>query len=56
MLLREPVSRSTNEKNFNTVDLDWRKCIEICADGAHAMSGRNSSVLTKILERNPNAL
>ena len=62
MLLCEPISRSTSQEIFNAVDiyfrtkgLDWLKCIGICTDGARTMCGRNSSVVTKILERNPNA-
>ena len=62
MLLCEPISRSTSEEIFNTVGtyirtkgLDWHKCIGICTDGARAMCGRNSSVVTSILERDPNA-
>ena len=62
MLLCEPISRSTSEEIFNTVDtyirtkgLDWHKCMGICTDGARAMCYRNSSVVTRILERNPNA-
>ena len=62
MLLCEPISRSTSEEIFNTVDtyirtkgLDWHKCVRICTDGARAICGRNSSVVTRILERNPNA-
>ena len=61
MLLYEPINRSTREEIFNTVDtyirtkcLDWHKCIGICVDGARVMCGRNSSVVTRILERNPN--
>ena len=62
MLLCESISRSTSEENFNTVDtslrtkgLDWHKRAKICTVGARAMYGRNSSVVTRILERNPNA-
>ena len=62
MLLCEPISRSTSEEIFNTVDpyirsngFDWHKCIGICMDGEHAMCSRNSSVVTTILERNANA-
>ena len=62
MLLCKSISRNTSEEIFNTVDtyirtkgLDWHKCIGICTDGARAMCGRNSSVITRILERNPNA-
>ena len=39
MLLCEPISRSTSEEIFNTIDtyirtkgLDWHKCIEICME------------------------
>ena len=71
MLLCEPISRSTSEEIFNTVDtyittkgIDWHKCVGICTDGACgicmdeacAMCGRNSSVVTRTLKRNPNAL
>ena len=62
MLLCESISRSTSEKILNSVNayirtksLDWHKCIGICTDGARAMCGGNSSVVTRILERNPNA-
>ena len=62
MLLCEPISRTTSEEISNTVDtyikikgLDWYKCIEICRDGGRAMCNRNSSVVTRTLERNPNA-
>ena len=62
MLLCEPISRSTSEEIFNTVNtyirtkgLDWHKCVGICTDGEHAICGRNSSVVTRIPERNPNA-
>ena len=62
VLLCEPISRSTSEEILITVDnyvrtkgLDWHKCTGICTDGARAMCGRNSSVVTRILERNPNA-
>ena len=63
MLLCEPISRSTSEEIFNTVDtyittkgIDWHKCVGICTDGARAMCGRNSSVVTRTLKRNPNVL
>ena len=57
MLLCEPISGSTREEIFNTVDayigtkgLDCHKCIGICTDGACAICGRNSRVVTRILE------
>ena len=64
MLLCEPISRSTSEDILNTVDtyirtkgLDWHKCIDWykCTDGARARCDRNSSLVTRTLERNPNA-
>ncbi|XP_036358063.1 zinc finger BED domain-containing protein 5-like [Octopus sinensis] len=62
MLFCEPVSRSTSDEIFNTVNtyiraknLDWHKCLGICTDGARAMCSRNSGVVTRILELNPNA-
>ena len=62
MLLCEPISRSTRVEIFYTVDnyigtkgLDWHKCIGICPNGVRAMCGRNSSVVTRIFEHNPNA-
>ena len=62
MLLCEPISGSASKEIFNTVDtyirtkgLDWPKCVGICTNGARAMCARNSSVVTRILERNPNA-
>ena len=63
MLVCEPISQSTSKENFNTDNtyirtrgLDWHKCIGICMDGACAMCSRNSCVVTRILERDPNAL
>ena len=63
MLLCEPISQSTSEEIFNTVDtcittkgIDLHKCVGICTDGARAMCGRNSGVVTRTLKRNPNAL
>ena len=62
MLLCQPISRSTSEEIFDTADtyirtkgLDCHKRIGICTDGGRAMCGRKSSVVTRILERNPNA-
>ncbi|XP_013793786.2 zinc finger BED domain-containing protein 5-like, partial [Limulus polyphemus] len=62
MLCCEPVSRSTSDDIFKTVDtyvktkgLDWNKCVGICTDGAQAMCGKNSGLVTRILELNPNA-
>ena len=62
MLLCEPIIQSTSNEIFNTVDtyirtknLDWKKCIGVCTDGARAMCGKNSGVVTRILQLNPNA-
>ena len=62
MLLCKPISRSTSEEIFYTVDtyirskgLDWYKCIGIRTNGTRAMCGRYSSAVTRILERNANA-
>ncbi|XP_013793834.1 zinc finger BED domain-containing protein 5-like, partial [Limulus polyphemus] len=61
MLCCEPVSRSTSNDIFKTVDtyvktkgLDWNKCVGICTDKARAMCGKNSGLVTRILELNPN--
>ncbi|KAL4108255.1 hypothetical protein QTP88_018486 [Uroleucon formosanum] len=63
MLFCEPIIRGTSEEIFNTLDsyvnkkgLDWVKCVGLCTDGARAMCGKNSSVVTRMLEVNPNAL
>ena len=47
MLLCEPIIQSTSNEIFNTVDtyirtknLDWKKCIGVCTDGARAMCGK----------------
>lgn len=63
MLFCEPIIRGTSEEIFNTLDsyvnkkgLDWVKCVGLCTDGARAMCGKNSSVVTRMLEVSPNAL
>ncbi|XP_050523920.1 zinc finger BED domain-containing protein 5-like [Daktulosphaira vitifoliae] len=62
MLFCEPIIRGTSEEIFNTLNtyinkkgLDWVKCIGLCTDGARAMCGKNSSVVTRMLEVSPNA-
>jgi hypothetical protein len=35
--------------------LDCVKCVGLCTDGARAMCGKNSSVVTRMLEVSPNA-
>lgn len=63
MLCCEPIIRGTKEEIFKTLDtyiqkrgLDWMKCVGICTDGARAMCGKKSSVVTRLLEVCPNAL
>ena len=58
MLLCDPILRS--EEIFTALDmyvklkdLDWKKCVGICTDGARAMCGKRSSVVTRIQEINP---
>lgn len=62
MLFCEPIIRGTSEEIFNTLNtyinkkgLDWVKCVGLCTDGARAMCGKNSSVVTRMLEVSPNA-
>ncbi|XP_003366519.1 zinc finger protein [Trichinella spiralis] len=52
----------TSEEIFETLDayvkwkeLHWRNCVGICTDGARAMCGKNSGVVTRILKQSPNA-
>lgn len=35
-------------------DIDWKKCIAICSDGAKAMSGKNSGLVAKLKSIMPN--
>ncbi|XP_066465575.1 zinc finger BED domain-containing protein 5-like [Tiliqua scincoides] len=62
MLCCQPISQSTSEEIFQTLNsyvqkkgLDWMKCVGICTDGARAMCGKKSSVVTRVLEVCPNA-
>lgn len=62
MLFCEPIIRGTSDEIFNTLNtyinkkgLDWVKCVGLCTDGARAMCGKNSSVITRMLEVSPNA-
>lgn len=57
----ESIIRGTSDEIFNTLNtyitkkgIEWSKCVGISTDGARAMCGRNSSVITKIHEINPN--
>ncbi|KRZ97669.1 Uncharacterized protein T08_959, partial [Trichinella sp. T8] len=63
ILFCEPIIRGTSEEIFETLDayvkskeLDWRNCGSISTDGARAMCGKNSGVVTRILKQSPNAL
>lgn len=49
--------RTTGSEIFNALDeyfqaqeLDWSKCVGVCADGAASMPGRRSGVVVKIKE------
>ncbi|KRZ00159.1 Zinc finger BED domain-containing protein 5 [Trichinella zimbabwensis] len=62
ILFCEPIIRGTSEEIFETLDayvkskeLDWRNCVGICTDGARAMCGKNSGVVTRVLKQSPNA-
>lgn len=62
MLFCEPIMRGTSKEIFDKLytfirakGLEWGKCIGVCTDGARAMCGRNSGVVTKILKLSPNA-
>ncbi|CAI6344305.1 unnamed protein product [Macrosiphum euphorbiae] len=57
----EPIIRGTSDEIFNTLNtyitakgIEWTKCVGLCTDGARALCGKNSSVITKIREINPN--
>jgi hypothetical protein len=48
-------ARSTGEKNFKALneymqelEIDWKKCIRFCSDGARALTGRQSGVVAKV--------
>ncbi len=60
ILFCKPISRGKAEVIFNTIDfhikekdLQWNICVGICTDGARAMYGENSSVVTRVLEQSP---
>jgi hypothetical protein len=62
MLRCEPIIRGNNEEIFKTLDtyvktkvLDWMKCAGICTDGARAMYGKKSNLVSRVLEVSPNA-
>lgn len=63
ILFCKPISRGTSEEIFSSIDsyikgkgLEWKNCVGICTDGARAMCGKNSSVVTRVLEKSPCAL
>lgn len=60
ILFCKPIIRGTSEHIFEEMDtyatekgLQWKKCVGICTDGARAMCGKKSSVVTRVLERSP---
>lgn len=62
ILFCEPIIRGTGEIIFDTLDnyitlkkLDWKNCVGICTDGARAMCGKYSGVVTRCLQKCPNA-
>lgn len=57
----EPIIRSASDGMFKilntyttTKGIEWMKCVGLCTDGDCAMYDRNSSIITKIHEINPN--
>ncbi|XP_066480661.1 zinc finger BED domain-containing protein 5-like [Tiliqua scincoides] len=63
MLCCEPILQGSSEEIFNILDtyvkkkgLDWIKCVGLCTDGARAVCGKKSSVVTQVLEVCPDAL
>ncbi|XP_003369171.1 zinc finger protein [Trichinella spiralis] len=62
ILFCEPIIQGTSEEIFETLDayvkskeLDCDNCVGICTDGARAMCGKNSGVVTRVLKQSPNA-
>ncbi|KAJ4925387.1 hypothetical protein JOQ06_018119 [Pogonophryne albipinna] len=60
LFCQELTGRATGEEIFNVIDVfmetgnvSWENCIEICTDGAAAMTGRKSGVVARAKERNP---
>lgn len=62
MLFCEPILRGTSNEIFKTIDtyirskqLNWLNCVGVCTDGARAMCGKKSGVVTRIVEVSPKA-
>lgn len=58
----KPIIRGTAEVIFNVIDshikgkgIQWKNCVGIYTDGARALCGKQSSVVTRILEQSPYA-
>ena len=54
-------TNTTGEEIFNTINiffeenqLDWNDCIDICTDGAKAMTGRTAGAVSRIKMKAPN--
>ncbi|CAH1101546.1 unnamed protein product [Psylliodes chrysocephalus] len=43
-----------DDKSTCDYDIDWKKCIAICSDGAKAMTGKNSGLIVKLKLIMPN--
>ncbi|KRZ67778.1 Zinc finger BED domain-containing protein 5 [Trichinella papuae] len=62
ILFCEPIIQGISEEIFETLDahikskeLNWRNSVGISTDGARAMCGKNSGVVTRVLKQSPNA-
>ena len=55
-------SRTTSDEIFKKINqfvitngIKWENCVGVCSDGARAMTGQHSGVITKIIQVAPNA-
>ena len=53
-------ARSTREQIFKALneymqepEIDWKKCVGFCSDGARALTGRQSGVVAKVKDVAP---
>lgn len=63
LFCRTLTDRATGEQLFATLDsfisdngLDWQSCVGICSDGARAMTGKYSGLVTRVQAVAPNAV